>query len=73
MAKWIRQPRPKQNINELLKPLGDKSWRGNVWHPIVMNVPKDGVVPPPPVETYYLETELSEPLLTESGDNILYD
>jgi len=71
MAKWIRQPRPKNDISELLKPLGDKSWRGNVWHPIVMNVPKGE--PTPPAETFYLLTELSEPILTESGDNILYD
>lgn len=28
---------------------------------------------PPPVETFYLTTEASEPLLTEAGDNILYD
>lgn len=51
MAKWIRQPRPQQSINELLKPLGEKSWQGNVWRPIVMNVQKETGPPPTPSVT----------------------
>jgi len=45
--------------------------KGNVWGSIIMNVEKGTT--PPPAETFYLTTEASEPLLTEAGDNILYD
>lgn len=74
--KWIKQPRPKNGINELLKPLGEKTWRGNVWQPIIMNVPKDDVTPtPPPFNpddlsnlTYWWDSEFG---VSESGGNVV--
>jgi len=71
--KWYpQQPKPrKPDINELMKPLSEKVNKGNVWGSIIMNVEKGTT--PPPAETFYLTTEASEPLLTEAGDNILYD
>jgi len=71
--KWYtaKPQAPKADINELMKPLSEKVGRGNVWGSQIMNVQKGTT--PPPVETFYLTSEASEPLLTEGGDNILYD
>lgn len=82
--KWYPQkPQRRQpDINELMKPLSEKVGTGNIWGSVIMNVPQtSGPTPPPPtptptpspLPTYYLETEAAEPLLTEGGDNILYD
>lgn len=70
--KWYPQkPQPyKADINELMKPLSEKVNKGNVWGSVIMKVPTTVT---PPVETFYLTTEATEPLLTEGGDNILYD
>ena len=38
--------RPSQNLQDLMKPLGEKSRAGNVWF-AAMNVPTGAVVPPP--------------------------
>ena len=73
--KW-HSPKPQRkrqpDINELMKPLSEKVGTGNLWGSVIMNVPQDGVTPPP-VETYHLMDEASNPLLTEGGDFIDYD
>ena len=45
-------PKKEQSIEELLKPLGEKIDKGNVWRPILnqpINVLKESVTPGPPV------------------------
>jgi len=73
--KW-HSPKPQRkrqpDINELMKPLSEKVGTGNLWGSVIMNVPQDGVTPPP-IETYHLMDEASNPLLTEGGDFIDYD
>ena len=48
-----RQP-VNQSVSDLMKPLGEKAYRGNVWMPIIMNVPQETSVPdvsPTPTNT----------------------
>jgi surface protein len=42
-----KQPRINQSIEELMKPLGEKSWKGNVWGSAIMNVPESTSGPQP--------------------------
>ncbi len=43
MAK--KQPKINQSIEELLKPLSEKTWKGNVWGSQIMNVEKETSTP----------------------------
>jgi len=67
-----RPQRRKPDINDLMKPLGEKQFKGNVWGSQIMNVQKDGITPPP-VETFHITAEDGSPLLTEGGDFIDFD
>lgn len=93
--KWIprglNQPQPKkptinQSVAELIKPLGEKTWKGNVWGSIIMNVEKGEPIPSPtpsptptptptptPLPTYILLAENGDLLQTESGDFIEFE
>jgi len=44
-------PKKQNDIRELMKPLSEKTHKGNVWIPVVMNVPKEDVVPATPTPT----------------------
>lgn len=73
-GKNFRPRRPqikKPDINDLMKPLGEKQFKGNVWGSVIMNVQKGDVIPP--VETFHILTEDGSPLLTEGGDFIDFD
>lgn len=48
-----RQP-INQSVAELMKPLGEKTWQGNVWGSAIMNVQKGQPTPQP--TTYLLDT-----------------
>ena len=67
-----RPQRRKPDINDLMKPLGEKQFKGNVWGSQIMNVQKDGITPPP-VETFHITAEDGSPLLTEGGDFIDFE
>lgn len=72
-----RRPYPpkEDSIEELLKPLSEKTKKGNVWIPVksqILNVYKPQVSPPPPVETYYILTQSSDEIITQSGDNLIW-
>ena len=43
----------KPDINELMKPLGEKQFKGNVWGSVIMNVEKDGITPTPTIDPDY--------------------
>jgi len=73
MPRFIRQPRPKNDIKELIKPLGEKTWRGNIWQPIVMNVPKDGETPTPPVSPTPTPSNTPFPTPTPTPTPIPFD
>lgn len=71
-----RQP-INQSVAELMKPLGEKTWQGNVWGSVIMNVEKGQTTTTttttlPPI-TYHLLAENTDFLLTESGDNIDFE
>lgn len=69
---YPQKPKPyKPDINDLMKPLGEKSNKGNVWGSVITNVFKEDILPP--VETFHLTTEDNSPLLTEGGDFLDYD
>jgi len=44
-------PKKQNDIRELMKPLSEKTHKGNVWIPVVMNVPKDETTPVPSTPT----------------------
>ena len=51
MKRWYTQPKPKQTINDLLKPLGQKDFKGNIWGSVITNVYKEsGVTPTPSID-----------------------
>jgi hypothetical protein len=49
---YQQKPKPyKPDINDLMKPLGEKAFKGNVWGSVIMNVEKEEVVPVSPTPT----------------------
>ena len=75
-------PKKEQSIEELLKPLGEKIDKGNVWRPILnqpINVLKQGIVPTPsPTPTSTVTptptiTVTPTPTLTPSPSAIVFD
>lgn len=65
-------PKKEQSITELLKPLGEKIDKGNVWRPILnqpINVFKEEETPIPPVE-FHLQAENNDNILAENSDFI---
>jgi hypothetical protein len=58
-------PKKQNDIRELMKPLSEKTHKGNVWIPVVMNVPKEDVVPATPTPTQTV-TSTPTPTLTST-------
>lgn len=46
-----QKPTINQSVSELMKPLGEKTWKGNVWGSVIVNVQKDGEPTPSPTPT----------------------
>jgi len=61
-----RQPKINQDINELLKPLSEKGFKGNVWGSVITNVQKDGVQPTPQPTPSITPTASVSPSVTPS-------
>jgi len=61
-----RQPKINQDINELLKPLSEKGFKGNVWGSVITNVQKDGVQPTPQPTPSITPTASVNPSVTPS-------
>jgi hypothetical protein len=60
-------PKPEDSIKELLKPLGEKTRKGNVWIPVLnqpINVLKDDTTPVPPVSPSPTPTQTGTPTPT---------
>lgn len=63
-------PKPEDSIKELLKPLGEKTRKGNVWIPVLnqpINVLKDDTTPVPPVSPSPTPTQTGTPTPTPSS------
>lgn len=63
-------PKKEDSIEDLLKPLGEKQKKGNVWIPVILNVLKEGPTPPPqpsPTPTpSFTPTQTPTPTITPS-------
>jgi len=67
-----RQP-INQSVAELMKPLGEKSFQGNVWGSVIMNVPLPDTTPPPVPYVRFVAFGTSDAIQTESPTYCSFD